>query len=163
MNRASDFEWHKIFKKGRESLRDDGRCGWSKEVNTPQLIGQRVRVRVYCWGFKGVQKEIPSEEAGNLQIGLVAFPPGQCTSLQLIFVTDYLSKMGITTVPQFSLLPVTFAYFLGSDAIVMRKLKKTVTKVIDTLTQDDFHGAFQKSLERYNNCIAAGGDYFEGD
>ena len=31
------------------------------------------------------------------------------------------------------------------------------------LTQEDFHGAFQKLLERYNKCIAAGGDYFEGD
>ena len=36
-----------------------------------------------CWGFKGVQEEIPSEEASILQIGSVAFPPGQCTSLQL--------------------------------------------------------------------------------
>ena len=44
MNRASFFEWHKRFKKGRESVRDDERCRRSKEVNTPQLIGQRVRV-----------------------------------------------------------------------------------------------------------------------
>ena len=36
-----------------------------------------------CWGFKGVQEEIPSEEASNLQIGSVAFPSGQCTSPQL--------------------------------------------------------------------------------
>ena len=36
-----------------------------------------------CWGFKGVQEEIPSEEASTLQIGSVAFPLGQCTSLQL--------------------------------------------------------------------------------
>ena len=42
-------------------------------------------------------------------------------------------------------------------------MKETVTKVIDTLTQEDFHGAFQKLLERYNKCIAAGGDYFKGD
>ena len=40
MNRASVFEWHKIFKEGRESVRDDGRCGRSKEVRTPELIGQ---------------------------------------------------------------------------------------------------------------------------
>ena len=46
MNRASAFEWHKRFKEGRESVRDDERCGRSKEVNTPQLIGQRVRVIV---------------------------------------------------------------------------------------------------------------------
>ena len=36
-----------------------------------------------CWGFKGVQEEIPSEEASTLQIGSVVFPPGQCTSPQL--------------------------------------------------------------------------------
>ena len=84
MNRASVFEWHKRFKEGREFVRDDERCGKSKQVNTPELIGQRVRVRVtICWGFKGVQEEIPLEEASTLQIGSVAFPPGQCTSQQL--------------------------------------------------------------------------------
>ena len=36
-----------------------------------------------CWGFKGVQQEIPSEEASTLQIGSVAFPPGQWISPQL--------------------------------------------------------------------------------
>ena len=49
-------------------MRDDERCGRSKEVNTPELIGQ---------------EEISSEEASTLQIGSVAFPPGQCTSIQL--------------------------------------------------------------------------------
>ena len=44
MNRASVFEWHKRFKEGRESVRDDERCKRSKEVNTPELIGQRLRV-----------------------------------------------------------------------------------------------------------------------
>ena len=42
-------------------------------------------------------------------------------------------------------------------------MKEAVTKVIDTLTQEDFCGALKKLLERYNKCIAAGGDYFEGD
>ena len=63
-----------------DSVRDDERCGRSKEVNTPQLIGQTVMVRVTMLGFKGVQQEIPSEEASTLQIRSVAFPPGQCTS-----------------------------------------------------------------------------------
>ena len=43
------------------------------------------------------------------------------------------------------------------------EMKEAMTKVIDTLTQEEFHGAFQKLLERYNNCIAAGGDCFEWD
>ena len=41
-------------------------------------------------------------------------------------------------------------------------MKEAVTKVIDTLTQEGFHGAFLKFLERYNKCIATG-DYIEGD
>ena len=46
MNRVSVFEWHKRFKEGRESVRGDERRGRSKEVNTPELIGQRARVMV---------------------------------------------------------------------------------------------------------------------
>ena len=51
MDRASVFEWHKRFKEGRESVRDDKRYGRSKEVRTPELIGQRVRVRVTMLRF----------------------------------------------------------------------------------------------------------------
>ena len=53
MNRASVFEWHKRFKEGRESVRDDERCGRSKEVNTPEFIVQTVRVRVTMIRFYG--------------------------------------------------------------------------------------------------------------
>ena len=51
MNWASVFEWRKRFKEGRVSVSYDERCGWSKEVNTPELIGQRVRVRVTMLRF----------------------------------------------------------------------------------------------------------------
>ena len=51
MNQASVFEWHKRFKEGKESVRDDERFGRSKEVNTPELIGQRVRLRVTMLRF----------------------------------------------------------------------------------------------------------------
>ena len=86
-----------------------------------------------------------------------------------ILVTDYLTKMGIKTVPHppYSpdLSPSDFWLFpkLRSCRYEMIEMKEAVMKVIDTLTQEDFHGAFQKLLERYNKCIAAGGDYFEED
>ena len=77
--------------------------------------------------------------------------------------------MGIKTAPQppYSpdLAPCDFYLFpklKGSRYETIEEMKETVTKVIDTLTQEDFHGAFQKMLEQYK-CIAAGGDYFEGD
>ena len=45
--------------------------------------GLGLGLGLLCWDFKGVQEEIPSEKASTLQIGSVAFPPGQCTSPQL--------------------------------------------------------------------------------
>ena len=51
MNQASVFVWHKRFKEGRESVRNDERCGRSKEINTTELIGQRVRVSVTMLRF----------------------------------------------------------------------------------------------------------------
>ena len=52
MNWASVFEWHKRFKESRESVKNDERCGRSKEVNTAELIGQRIRVRVRVTMFR---------------------------------------------------------------------------------------------------------------
>ena len=59
-----------------------------------------------------------------------------------------------------TLLIVTFGYSLSCR---YEEMKEAVTKVIYTLTQEDFQEAFQKLLERHNKCIAAGGDYFEGE
>ena len=56
-----------------------------------------------------------------------------------------------------------FPKLRGCRYETIEEMKEAVTKVIDTLTQEDFHGAFLKLLERYNKCIAAGGDYFDGD
>ena len=51
MNRASGFKWNKRFKEGRESVRDDKKCGRSKEVTISELIRQWVRVRVTMLRF----------------------------------------------------------------------------------------------------------------
>ena len=77
--------------------------------------------------------------------------------------------MGIKTLPHRpyspDLAPWDFWLFhkpTGCRYESIEEMKEAVTKVIDTLTQDDFNGAFQKLFDRYNKCIAAGGDYFEG-
>ncbi len=87
-----------------------------------------------------------------------------------ILVTDYLTKMGNKTAPQPPSSPdlalgdfCLFPKLRGCHYETTEKRKKAVMKVIDTLTQEDFHGAFQKLLEQYNKCIATRGDYFEGD
>ena len=78
--------------------------------------------------------------------------------------------MGIKTVPHSpnspDLAPCDFWLFpklRGCRYETIAEMKEAVTKVIDMLTQEDFDGAFQKLWERYNKCISAGGDYFEGD
>ena len=62
-----------------------------------------------------------------------------------------------------TLLPVTFDNSLSSEAVLMRQLRRWERRWRSgvTLTQEYFHGAFQRWLEQYNNCMAAGGDYFE--
>ena len=78
--------------------------------------------------------------------------------------------MGIKTVrhPPYSLdlAPRYFCLFpkvRGRRYETIEEMKEAVTKVIDTLTDEDFHGAFQKVFERYNKCIAAEGDFIESD
>ena len=77
--------------------------------------------------------------------------------------------MGIKTVPHTPYSPdLAFCDFWlfpklrGCRYEKIEEVKEAVTQVIDMLTQEDFHEAFEKLLERYK-CIAAGGDYFEGD
>ena len=78
--------------------------------------------------------------------------------------------MGIKIIPQTpyspDLAPRDFWLFpklTGCRYETIEEMKEAVTKVIETLPQEDTDGAFQKLLERYNKFIAAGGDYFEGD
>ena len=78
--------------------------------------------------------------------------------------------MGIKTVPQppYSpdLVPCDFCLLpklRNCRYETIEEMKEAVTKFIDTVTQEDFHRALQKLLERYNKCIAARGYYFEGD
>ena len=58
--------------------------GVKKSIHQSWLAkGLGLGLGLLCWGFKGVQEEIPSEEASTLQIGSVAFPSRQYTSPQL--------------------------------------------------------------------------------
>ena len=123
-----------------------------------------------CWGFKGVQQEIPSEEAKLFKSGPWHFHQDNAPVHNSILVADYLTKMGIRTVsqPLYSpvLAPCDFCLFpklRGCRYETFGEMKEAMTKVIDMLTQEDFHGDFEKLLEGYNKCIAAGGNYFEGD
>ena len=141
MNRASVFEWHKRFKEGTESVRDDESCGRSKEVNTPVLIGQRVRVRVTMLRFiREFRKRFLGKRQALFKSGQWHFHQDNALVHNSILVTDYLTKMGTETVPHLpyspDLAPSDFWLFpklRGCCYAKIEEMKEAVTKVIDTL------------------------------
>ena len=133
-------------------------------------LAQVLGLGLLCWAFKGVQEEIPSEDARTILIGPVAFPPGQCTSQQLHPCHRLFDQDGHqdSSYPPYSQNLASCDFWLfpklrGCHYETIEEMKEAVTKVINTLTQEDFHRAFQKLLEQYNKCIAARGDYFKED
>ena len=114
-------------------MRDDERCGRSKEVRTPELIGHiknfidkdlRVSIETISAQFDVSMGIVHNYSRGTVD----AKDLRDVCPWVLILVTDYLTKMGIKTIPQPSivqiLLPVTFAYSLSSEAVVMRQLSR---------------------------------------
>ena len=158
MNRASVFERHKRFKEGTESVRDDESCGRGKEVNTPELIGQRVRVRLRVTNVEVIRefrKKFRRKRPTLFKLGLWHFYQDNAAVHNSILVIDYLTKMGIKTVPHRPYSPdlAPWDFWLFPKLRYCRyetieEMKEAVTKVTDTLTQEDFHGAFLKLLER---------------
>ena len=124
-------------------------------------LAKGLGLGLLCWGFKGVQEKIPSEEAGTLPIGSVAFPPGQCTSPQL-----YPCHRLFDPIVQ-TLLPVTFGYFFSSGAVDMRQLRRWKRLWRRSLTRSHKKTSIGLSRSCCNGTTSAlqpdGGDYFEGD
>ena len=131
---------------------DDEGCGRSKEVNRPELIGQRVRVRVgvTMLRFYG-RSERDSLESGQHSSNRVCGISTGDNALvhNSIVVTDYLTKMYIKTVSHSpnspELAPCDFWSFpkhRGCRYEPTEEMKGAVTKVIDTLIQEDFLGAY---------------------
>ena len=129
MNRTSVFEWHKRFKKGRGSVRDNVRCGRSKEVNIPELISQTVRVRVSVlrfYGSSGRDSKGRGQHSSNLVSGISTRTIHQSTTLSLSqTIWPILASRQFLSLPIVqTLLPVTFGYSLSSQAVVMRRWKR---------------------------------------
>ena len=133
----------------RESVRDDERCGRCKEVNTLELIGQRVRVTVTRMRFyrsSGRDSLGRCQQPSNRVSGISTMTMHQSTtpSLSQTIWARWASRKFHTFPIVQTLLPK-----LGSCRYeTIEVMKEAVTKVIDTLTQQDFQGAFRRLLER---------------
>ena len=137
MNRASVFEWHKRFKEGRESVRDDERWwevlqetiwpnwhmwgiiwgvgGVRKSIHQSWLT-KRLGLGLLCWGFKGVQEEASTPTRTMHQSIFL--------SLSQTIWPRWASRQFLSLPIVQTLLPVTFAYSLSSEAVVMRQLSR---------------------------------------
>ena len=131
--------------------------------------GQTVNKEYYVEVLREFSKRFRRKRPALFKSGQWHFQQDNAPVHNSILVTDYLTKMGIRTVPQPPYSPGValcdfwlYPKLRGCRHETIEDMKAPVTKVIDTFIQEDFHGAFQKLLERYK-CIAAGGDYFEGD
>ena len=136
--------------------------------------GQTVNKEYYAEVLREFRKRFHQKRPALFKLGQWHFHQDNAPVHNFIVITDYLIKMSIKTVPHHSysqdLAPCDFCLFpklkeklRGCHHETIEEMKEAVTKVIDMLTQEDFHGTFQKLLEQYKKCIAAGGDYFEED
>ena len=136
--------------------------------------GQTVNNEYYVEVLREFRKRFRRKRPALFKSGQWHFHQDNAPVHNSILISDYLTKMGIKTVPQSPkspdlapcdccLFPKLKEKLRGCRYETIEEMKEAVTKVIDTLTKEDFRRALQKLLERYNKCIAAGGDYFEGD
>ena len=132
--------------------------------------GQTVNKEYYVEVLSVFSKRFRQKRPALFKSGQWHFHQDNAPVHRSILVIDYLTKIDINTVPHplYSpdVTPCDFCLFpklRGCRYETIEEMKEAVTKVIDTLTQEDFYGAFQKLLELYNKCIVARGDYFEGD
>ena len=116
--------------------------------------GQTVNKEYYVEVLRGFRIRFCQKRPALFKLGQWHFHQDNTPVQNSILVTDYFTKMGIKTLPQppYSpdLAPCDFWLFpklRGCRYKTIEEMKEAVTKVIDTLTQEDFHGAFQKLLE----------------
>ena len=113
-----------------------------------------------CWGFKGIQEEIRSEEASTLQIESVAFPRGQCTSPQLhpchrLFDEDGHQDSSSASLQSRPCSFVTFGYSLSSEAVVMRELRRWKRLWWRSLTRSHKRTLMEPSRSCWNGTTSA--------
>ena len=123
MNRVSVFGWHQRFKEGRESVRNDDRCGRSKKVNTPELIGQ-------------IKNFMDKDRRVSIETISAQFDVSVGTVHTIIREELKMRKICAKFVPKVLREDKKERSFYET----IEEMKRAVTKVIDTLTQEDFDG-----------------------
>ena len=158
MNRSSVFQWHKRFKEGRESLRHDEKCGRTFFDSMGIIYihwvptGITVNKEYYIEVLREFRKRFRRKRPELFESGQWHFHQDNAPVHNSILVTDYLTQMGIKTVPHppyspnlapcdFWLFPKLKENLRGNRYSTIEDMKEAVTRVLNTLTQEDFQGA----------------------
>ena len=136
--------------------------------------GPTINKEYYVEVLKEFRKRFRRKMPALFKSGQWHFHQDNAPVHNFILLTDYLTKIGIKTGPHrpyspdlascdFWFFPKLKEKLRGCRYETIEEMKEAVTKFIYTLTQEDFHEAFQKLMERYKKCSSTGGDCFEGD
>ena len=134
---------HQFLSGIRDSMKAGSQWGmmrgvlWVRKSIHHSWLAKGLGLGLICWGFKGVQEEIPREEASTPQIGSVAFPPGQYTSPQLHPCHRLFDQDGHQDTSSLSRQSRRWLFpkLRGCRYETIEEMKDAVTKVIGTLTQ----------------------------
>ena len=127
--------------------------------------GQTANKEYYVEVLREFMKRFRRKRPALLKSGQWHFHQDNAPVHKSIFVPDYLTKIGIKTLPHLLSTPCIWLFPKLKQTLRGCRYKTIEIKeaVINPLTQEDFHGVFQKLSDRYNKFIVARGDYFEGD
>ena len=146
------------------------RVGGVRKSIHQSWLAKGLGLGLLCWNFKGSSGRDSlgrGQHSSNSVSSISSRTMHQSTtpSLSQTIWPRWASRTFLSLPLVQTLLPVTFGYSLSLEAVVMRQFRrwKRLWRRSLTRSYEDFHRASQKLFQRYNECIAVGGYYFEED
>ena len=141
-------------------MRDDERCGRSKEVKRPELIAQRIRVKVTMLRFQGSSgrdSKGRDQHSSNRVSGISTWTMHQSTtpSLSQTIWPRWASRQFLSLPIVQTLLPGTFGYSLSSEAVVMKQLRRWRRLWRWSLTRSHKRASMRRSRNCWNGTTSA--------
>ena len=187
MCRATCFEWHARFKRGRTSLEDDERSGRTSTSSTPKNV-ETIRwlvhedrqrtikeiAQFYCSVLRRLREDIRRERPELWRAGNSLLHDDNAPSHRALATREFLAHNNITTFPHspyspdlapcdFFLFPKMKLLLKGRRFDGLEDIQRESQNVLGKLREQDFQHAFQQWQRRWYRCVAAQGDYFERD